>query len=28
MYIPTMHIFVNLKHNFCCYQNILTWIMY
>jgi len=24
MYISTMHIFVNLKHNFCCYQNILT----
>jgi len=24
MYISTMHIFLNLKHNFCCYQNILT----
>jgi len=24
MYISTMHILVNLKHNFCCYQNILT----
>jgi len=23
MYISTMHIFVKLKHNFCCYQNIL-----
>jgi len=24
MYITTMHIFVNFKHKFCCYQNILT----
>ena len=23
-----MHLFVNLKHNFCCYQNIFTYIMY
>ena len=28
VYISTMHIYTNKKHIFCCYQNILTLIMY